>query len=335
MRLSPVVALVVALMLVFGPAGAALAKKSGSFSSGGGSSGSSGWSSSTRPSSPPPSSSGSSGSSSSSGGWSSSSKPAQPSAPSSAPSGATSSAPSSTPGQGSSGAGSGWSNSSGAQSSSAARTGGSSAFSSSGADSVKKQAATTSYQGYQGLYSKQGNPVNPGQVGTSKPILNQNRTFGSYQEYNGYRDNYYAGRGWSAPGYAFGSYSGFGMWDAMFMWFMLSHMSSGPGFFYNHQSDPGVQAFQQEAQKLSATNADLKKQLDELNTKLDTMKKDGTPVDPTAMPKDVDPNIALAQPKIAEKDPEPKNASGSLFWPIVGMVALGGAAWMLFSRKRA
>ncbi len=199
---------------------------------------------------------------------------------------------------------------------------------------MKKQAATTSYKGYQGLYSKPGNPVNPGQVSTSKPILNQNRTFGSYQEYNGYRDNYYAGRGWSAPSYAFGSYSGFGMWDAMFMWFMLSHLSSGPGFFYNHQSDPGVQAFRQEAQKLSESNADLKKQLDELNAKLDDMKKNGVPVDPTAMPKDVDPNIALAQPMIATAT-EPENASRSLFWPIVGMVGLGGAAWLLFARKRA
>lgn len=321
MRPFPLLALAVALLLAVGQAPEAFAKKSGSFSSGGSRSGSSGWSSSSRPSTPPPSTS--PGSTSGSSGWSSStSKPAAPATPA-APAQA-SPAPSAAPPQG------GWSNSAGSQAAGASKSSGTSAFSSSGADAAKRQAATTSYQGYQGLYAKPGNPVNPGQVGTSKPILNQNRTFGSYQDYGRYRDNYYSGRGWSAPGYAYNSFSGFGMWDAMFMWFMLSNLTSGAGFFHNHQADPGVQAFKQEAAKLAESNADLKKQLDEMNTKLDQMKKDGTPVDPTAMPKDVDPNIALAQPKIEE----PKNAAGSLFWPIVTLVLAGGAAWLLFGSKR-
>jgi len=309
-------ALLVALLLVVGQTPDAFAKKGGSFSGGGSRSGSSGWSSSSKPSTPPPSAP-----SGSSSGWSGSStaKPAAPSAPAQ-----SSPAPSAAPPQG------GWSNSAGSQATGAAKPTGTSAFSSSGADAAKRQAATSSYQGYQGLYTKPGNPVNPGQVGTSKPILNQNRSFGSYQDYGRYRDNYYAGRGWSAPGYAFNSFSGFGMWDAMFMWFMLSNLTSGAGFFHNHQTDPGVQAFKQEAAKLSESNADLKKQLDEMNAKLDQMKKDGTPVDPTAMPKDVDPNIALAQPKIEE----PQNASGSLFWPIVTLALAGGAAWLLFGKKR-
>ena len=313
MRVRSIPALAMALILVFGPAGAALAKSSGSFSSGGSRSSSSGWSSSTRPSSPAPSSSGSSG-------WSSGSKPSQ-----SAPSSSAPAQSSSTPG--------GWSNTGGASSSQQARPAGTSAFSSSGADSVRKQAATSSYQGYQGLYSKSGNPA-PGQVGTGKPILNPTRTFGSYQEYNGYRDNYYAGRGWSAPTYVFHSYPSFGMWDAMFMWFMLSHLSSGPGFFYNHQNDPGVQAFQQEAQKLSASNEDLKKQLNEMNAKLDDMKKSGVAPDPNYVPKDVDPNVALAQPKIEPKQEEPKSAASSLFWPIVGLVGAGGLGYLLLFRRR-
>ncbi|GFK93021.1 hypothetical protein NNJEOMEG_00850 [Fundidesulfovibrio magnetotacticus] len=326
MRPHAILALVVALTLVFGPVGAALAKKSGSFSSGGSRSGSSGWSSSSRPSTPPPSSP--SPAPSGSSGWSSTSKPAPAQqsatpAPSAAPPAAAAPAPSQTPG--------GWSNTAGTQASGAGKQAGGSAFSNAGSDAVKRQAAATSYQGYQGLYTKPGNPVSPGQVTTNKPILSQNRSFGSYQDYNRYRDNYYSGRGWSAPGYAFNSFSGFGMWDAMFMWFMLSNLTSGAGFFHNHQADPGVQAFKQEAAKLAESNADLKKQLDEMNAKLDQMKKDGTPVDPTAMPKDVDPNVALAQPKIEE----PKNAAGSLFWPIVTLVLAGGAAWMLFGRRRA
>ena len=342
MRFRTLLALALALCMVFGPAAVSLAKSSSSSSSsrssfsssGSRSSSSSGWSSSSKPSSSGSSTS-SSGTSSGSGststpstsgsssgtssGWSSGSgSSSTPSA--SAPAQSTSS----QPGQSS------WSNSSGASSSQGSKSSSPSAFSSSGASSVNKSAATKSYQEYQGQFGKTGNPVNPGQVSTSKPILNQERSFGSYQDYSNYRGNYYAGRGWNAPGYAFNSYSSFGMWDAMFMWFMLSNLTSGSSFFHNHQSDPGVQAFKQEAQKLSESNADLKKQLDELNAKLDTMKKDGTPVDPNALPKDVDPNVVMAQPKI-----ETKNAASSMLWPIVGLVAFGGAAYFMFFRRRA
>lgn len=319
MRLRSILALAVALMLVVGPTGLAFAKKGGgSFSSGGSRSGSSGWSSSSRPSTPAPAPSSPSGSSS---GWSTS-KPAP-----------TQSAQPSAPAQSSPSASGAFSNKSGATSGTASKSTGTSAFSSSGADAAKRQAATSSYQGYQGLYSKSGNAV-PGQVGTGKPILNQNRTFGSYKDYNGYRDNYYAGRGYAAPGYAFNSFSRFGMWDAMFMWFMLSNMTSGAGFFHNNQSDPGVKAFKEEAAKLSESNADLKKQLDEMNAKLDGMKKDGVPVEPGTVPKDVDPNIALADPKIDESMGDSGKSSGGLFWPIATMVVLGGGALWMFNRRR-
>jgi len=327
MRPSSILALAVALMLVVGPTGLVFAKKSGggSFSSGGSRSGSSGWSSSSKPSSPAPAPSSPSAPSGGSSGWSTS-KPA--------PTQSTQSAQPNSPSQSTPSASGGFSNSSGASSGAVSKSSGTSAFSSSGADAAKRQAATSSYQGYQGLYSKSGNAV-PGQVSTAKPILNQDRTFGSYKDYNGYRDNYYAGRGYSAPGYAFNSFSGFGMWDAMFMWFMLSNLTSGAGFFHNNQNDPGVKAFKEEAAKLSQSNADLKKQLDEMNAKLDGMKKEGVPVEPGTIPKDVDPNIALAQPKIDEsKGEKSEKSSGGLFWPLAAMVVLGGGALWMFNRRR-
>jgi len=207
---------------------------------------------------------------------------------------------------------------------------GTSAFSSSGADFLRRQAATSSYQGYQGLYAKPNNPINPNQVTTDKPILNRSRTFNSWQDYSGYRDNYYSGRGWSAPAWSFGGHSSFGMWDAMFMWFMLSHLTSGAGFFYNHQNDPGVQAFRQEADKLALSNADLKNQVDALNAKLDELKKSGAPIDPTAAPAGVDANVAMARPEIHAQE----NAGQTLFWPVVGLICAGGVFYLLFMRKR-
>ena len=120
------------------------------------------------------------------------------------------------------------------------------------------------------------------------------------------------------------------MWDAMFLWFMMSHAGGG-SFFYNHQNDPGVQAFQKEAQSMAASNEDLKNQVAEMNTKLDDLKKSGAPVDPKALPADIDPNVALAKPPV---DEAPKSSGGGWFFP----VAMGGLAlalgWMLFNRIR-
>lgn len=196
---------------------------------------------------------------------------------------------------------------------------------------MKRQAASTSYQDYQGRFGKSGNAVS-GSAAGERPILNPNRTFNSYGDYNRYRDNYYSGRGWSAPGYAFGSHSSFGMWDAMFMWFMLSHLTSGSSFFYNHQSDPGVQAFQKEAQRMSESNADLKKQVEELNAKLDEMKKSGVAPDPNKpLPADVDPNVALAKPKIAESS----TGGGWLLPATAGLAAILAIGYFMTRRRSA
>lgn len=319
MRLR-ILPLLLAAALIALPGADALAKSS-SFSSGGGrssSSGSSGWSSSSRPSSPSPSSSGGSS------GWSSGSSASKPS------SGATPPL-SSQPAQqsGTQSGQSGWSNSSGASAQGAAKPGTASSFSSSGNASVNRMASTRSYQEYQGQFAKGGNAV-PNAGG--QPILNPGRTFNTYNEYNTYRTNYYGSRGWFAPGYAYGGYSSFGMWDAMFLWFMLSHAGGG-SFFYNHQNDPGVQAFQRETQTLAASNEDLKKQVSELNTKVEELKKSGAPVDPKALPPDVDPAVAMAKPPVAEAE-SPQGSGGGWFFPMLMGASALVLGLMLFNRIR-
>lgn len=273
--------MILAGLLVLGPVCPLLAKTSGSssFSSGGSRSSSSGWSSSTRPSAPAPSTRPSSPS-----GWSSS--------PQSSPS--------------SQGA---WSNSTGSSAGSSSQPRSTSAFSSAGNSTVSRQAAATSYQEYQGQFAKSGNPA---QAGSARPGWGSSRTYNSYGEYYSYRDNYYSGRGWYTPGWAYMSYPSFGLWDSLFLWFMLSQLS-GPSFFYNHQTDPGVQAFQAEAQRLAQSNADLKKQVDELNAKVDDLKKANAPVDPKAMPEGVDPSLAMAQPNVtpAAAGQAPQDHGGS------------------------
>jgi len=235
-------ALALLLVICLAGAGPALARKSGSsFSSGGKSSStrSSGWSNSSSapkssgwsntpsapastPSTPPASS-----------GWGNTSRPASPPSPPLIP------RDTARP------AGGGWGNASGASAPSGsdapkAR----SAFATSGQSAIQKEASRKAYNDYQGRFAKPDNPV-PSSDQTG-PAPTPNRTWDNYRDYRDYRDNYYSGRGWSAPGYAYRSFPSFGLWDAMFLWFML-RQASGPAFMYNHQDDPGVKAFRQEA----------------------------------------------------------------------------------------
>jgi hypothetical protein len=157
------------------------------------------------------------------------------------------------------------------------------------------------------------------------------RTWGNYGDYRTNRDNYYAGRGWSAPGYAYRSFPSFGIWDAMFLWFML-RQASGPAFMYNHQNDPGVKAFREEADKLAADNQDLKKQLADLDAKMDQMRQEGVKPDPSAMPKGVDPSVALAAENVVKEKPDTGGGSGT--WLLIACAGFGAAAWFLLSSRR-
>jgi len=117
----------------------------------------------------------------------------------------------------------------------------------------------------------------------------------------------------------------------MFLWFML-RQASGPTFMYNHQNDPGVKAFREEADKLAADNADLKKQLADLDAKMDTLRQDGVKPDPNAMPKGVDPSVALAAEKVVKEKSGP---GGMGTW--LGIIAAGfgvAALFLLFSARR-
>ena len=198
MKRGPWRIFILLLVLLLAGSGPALARRSGSsFSSGGRSSSStrsSGWGSSS--SAPKSSGWGSSRSAPStpSSGWGSTSQPSTRSV---------------TPDRG------GWSNSSGR----AAPSGGETArprssFATSGRAAIQKESSRKAYTEYQGRFAKPDNPVGPS-AGQTTPIPAPSRTWDNYRDYRSYRDTYYAGRGWSAPGYAYRSYPSFGLWDAM------------------------------------------------------------------------------------------------------------------------
>ncbi|EKO40990.1 MAG: hypothetical protein B193_0281 [Solidesulfovibrio magneticus str. Maddingley MBC34] len=313
-----IVFLLLALVLVLGGQPAQAKSSKSSFSSGGKSSSpsssssgkSSGWSNSSTPSTAPAPSQ---PSSSSSSGWGNSAPKSTPSAPS----------PAAKPSNGGA-----WSNSSGTNAAPGTDSGRSkSSFAMSGQTAVQKEASVKAYNEYKGKFAKPDNPVRES-AGAAGP--QPSRTWDNYRDYRSNRDNYYAGQGWSVPNYAYQSAPSFGLWDAMFLWFML-RQANGPSFMYNHQGDPGVQAFRQEADKLAASNADLKKQLADMDAKIDQMRKDGRPVDPKSLD-GVDPSVALAAEHVVRENAPKASGMGSWVW-ILGAGVAVAALLMLLTRR--
>lgn len=157
---------------------------------------------------------------------------------------------------------------------------------------------------------------------------------GHYSSYDGWyssRSAWYGGMGWGPPGYAYRSYSSFGMWDALFLWFMLDSVSnaSHAAWFYNHSQDQGYQDWRREADRLSADDAELKAKLAALDERTQTL--EGQPRDPTYMPPDAKPDLALAS-EHAVAAPAPGTGHPVLYF-LLGMLVLGGGL-MLFRRSR-
>jgi hypothetical protein len=151
--------------------------------------------------------------------------------------------------------------------------------------------------------------------------------------------NWYGQRGWSPAPYM-NSGRSFGMWDAMFLWFMLDTMtkSSHASWFYNHQNDPGVQQWRSEAERLAKDNKDLANKLNELDKSVASMK--GQPVDSKAMPSDVPTQVAtgsLSSDKSASGLQQPAKSGGSsvFLWVVLILAAVLFLLWLARRRQAA
>ena len=149
-----------------------------------------------------------------------------------------------------------------------------------------------------------------------------NHYYHDYGSYTTRRHQFYGG--WTEPSYMYRSAPSFGVWDAVFMWWMLDHLTNDHSrFFYDHQNDPGYQAWYQQAQVQAQDNAELRAKLDQLNGQMATMK--GQPVENTFMPSDVPADMALRSDAVVQ----PKAHHHTWIWILVGigMIVVLVVAW--------
>jgi hypothetical protein len=147
---------------------------------------------------------------------------------------------------------------------------------------------------------------------------------------------WYRDRGWSLPGGFPGmGQRSFGIWDGLFLWFLLNNLSR-PGstdFFHNHRDDPGYRDWRTEVEARAQQDPEVRQRLDELDRQL--AGREDQPRDPNYLPPDVPPEVALAPERDARTPGvrEPDEGGGGL----PGAVLLGGGvalALLLWRRRR-
>jgi hypothetical protein len=132
-----------------------------------------------------------------------------------------------------------------------------------------------------------------------------------------------SGGGWQPPAYAQGA-GRFGSWDGLLLWFLLDTLNR-PGHaraFHDNRSDPGVQAWRQDADRRAADDPALKSKLDELDRQ--TAALAGEPPQPGRLP----PDVAGTQ----------GSSGGGGFGFLLTVALVAGFAfitWRFFRRRRA
>lgn len=168
---------------------------------------------------------------------------------------------------------------------------------------------------------------------TSNPVVNRSRGY-DQNTYAYRRDNFYTTYTYQPPRYVYMSAPSFGMWDAMFLWFMLDHASDRnySRMYYNHQNDPDFQRWRQETDRLSGENAELKVKLANLDKEVAELK--GEPVDQTYIPPGVDADIALNKKVLDAANPV-KKESHLLRWLLLAVLAAFLIYYIRNKRKAA
>lgn len=137
-----------------------------------------------------------------------------------------------------------------------------------------------------------------------------------YGTYYARRDNYY--RGYSAPTYVYAGSPSYGMWDTVFLYYMLSNASHASNFGYHHANDPGYQEWRRQAEIQAQHNAELKSQLAAMDAKISGMSGER---DPNYIPPGTDADLALAANLVEANRPKLRLCTGEPDGTYVKMAA--------------
>lgn len=99
------------------------------------------------------------------------------------------------------------------------------------------------------------------------------------------------------PTFYVSPYSAYGPFDGMFLGMMLGNYMSNAHystFMHSHWTDPSIVQWRNEMDRQAVNNAELRGQLNALQSQVNQMKAQGVPVDSNYIPEDVDPDMVYS-----------------------------------------
>lgn len=159
---------------------------------------------------------------------------------------------------------------------------------------TRQQNAYKNYQSQQQSKFQRKSSTTGNSRATSSPVYRQ-ASRGSNQSRNDYwdrRGGFYGG--WNTPNYVYMGAPSYGMFDGLFLGYMLGHAFTPhySAFAYHHREDPGMKAWMEDMEQQAVENEEIRNQLNAL--KAEMAKLEGTPIDPSYLPPGVDPDLVLS-----------------------------------------
>jgi hypothetical protein len=123
------------------------------------------------------------------------------------------------------------------------------------------------------------------------------------------RTVFYDTYAWQPPGYVYGFYPRYGLWDATFLAFALDHIAEEQYalMFYHHQNEQELQQWMSDADRLASDNEELRSKLDLMKEQMATLQEAGITSDPSYVPPDAQ-DVALS-PEVITQLTEAKQSS--------------------------
>jgi hypothetical protein len=145
------------------------------------------------------------------------------------------------------------------------------------------------YRGERARFSRR---VEPFRVGpTHRPVLTHLRIFP--RTYYWRREAFYRVYGWAPLPYVYALYPRYGLYDVVFLAFMLDHIAEQQYalMYYNHMNEPEFVQWRQQMDQLAMENADLRARLAQMDQQVAGLQ--GTPRDPAYVSEDAQ-DVALS-----------------------------------------
>ena len=159
----------------------------------------------------------------------------------------------------------------------------------------RKSSSTTTY-----VYNRQS------------PIVHKTVIVNNRSTYYKRRGSYYSD--WDTPSYSYNSYSSFGVWDSLALWYMLDNINDAKQqqMYYHHMNTPGMQEWRREADRMALQNAELRGKLAAMDAENARLASSGLKRNDAYVPEGVDADLLLASEVLEDNKPVIRMCTGAM-----------------------